>query len=474
MKTLLFYFLLISISILGFAQPNTPYAPNVVVHDIDGVKHDLHHYLNQNRTVVLEFYNSSKAASINSRPGVEDLYNTVGLGGDLTHQIISIDMDSNTSTEADFRTDYSIQNAIVDSIQNFGAYNADLNRPMFIVICPDRLWKVRFGSIFNDESYITALSASCAPLSTKVKDGKIFKFTKYPQYCDGQAEVSFYFQNYSQSNSLSVAKIFAREGGDYRGDVTWYGDLKPYEIEEVTMEVEGISGIDYIEFELEQIDGLYDTYDANNTIVQFLSEGLFVRKEIEIEIVTDYNPEHINWYVIRDLVGDTVYSNENNNYLANTTYNRTLDFSTHGQGCYELFIEDTFGDGILNGTTPDGVANGKFKVTSDQGDVIFDEIAYEKGTSRKFYIDKYLNISNYIEEINVIKQNPIQSVLNIENMREGLKYISVFSSDGKQIISLSENSSALSIDAKSWENGVYIVSVISDNHRDTFRIVKTE
>ncbi len=473
MKKLLFCLTLFIFTLSGFSQPLTPYAPDVTVQDIDGNNHHLYTYLNQNRTVVLEFYNSTHTSSINSRPGVADLYNMFGLGGDISHAILSIDLDSTTNTEAAFKAAYGINSAITDSIQKFTAYNPDVNTPMFIIICPDRLWQVRYGSIFDDETYITSMSSNCSSLSAQVNDGKVFEYFGKPQYCSGQTEASFYLQNYSMSNNLTSAKIVAKEGGIEKGSLLWTGNLEPYELDAVTIELNDISGVDIITFEIEEVNGVLDTYTSNNSFVQIFNEGKEIRTGLTMDLITDFNPDQIRWYIIQDFTGDTISNNFNHTYLPNTAYQFTFDFTLFPEGCYEFYVEDTFGDGLINGTTPDGEALGQLTITTDNNDeLLIDEINYEHVINRKFSVNKTLGVVDVTETKIQISKNPFTSNLIIDGLSDADKLVKVYTIDGKFIDAISVNSSKLDINTTQWESGIYIVDVQGSNGSTILKAIK--
>lgn len=474
MKKCFFLFTLIFLSLSSLAQPLTPYAPNVIVHDIDGVKHDLYEYLNQDRKVILEFYNSTSVASINSRPGVQDLYDMFGLGGDLSHAILSIDMDSLTSTESTFRDNYTIQNAVLDSIQSFKAYNADPTKPMFIVICPDRLWKVRYGSIFDDETYITSMSNQCASLSTLQNDGKIFKYFSNPQYCEGETTAQFYLQNYSMTNNLVSAKIEAREAGNLRGTTNWTGCLKPYEIDTVSVDLTGIAGYDFIDFEIKEVNGLVDDYTTNNSFTQLIREGIKAGVSLKIEYHTDFHPEQNDWYIIEGNSGDTVLHSFGLSLAPDTYYEFTPSLETFFDGCFEFYVDDTFGDGILNGVTPEGDAQGSFIVTTNLEDTLLNYIGFERLTSRKFYLEKTLDVPKFdeIQSPSIVK-NPMTEQLQIEGLSSLFPtLISVVDIEGKIIYSQSVNQSTFDINVSAWDEGIYFVELRNELGMSILKAIK--
>ncbi|MGB0427761.1 MAG: T9SS type A sorting domain-containing protein [Flavobacteriales bacterium] len=477
MRTFVFIISFIFTSLSSLAQPLTPYAPNVIFHDMEGYYHDLHAYLDQGKTIVLEFYESDNITSINSRPGIQNLYSSVGGGGiigNFTHLIFSIDMDSTTATEADFIADYNIEHPVVDSIQNFSSYRAQTNRPMFIVICPDRLWSVRYGSIFDDETYITSMSAQCSPLSDRALDAKIFGYFGDQDYCLGEMMSTFYIQNYSEEDTLFSAKIQVNEANNLRGDTLWTGHLLPYEIDTVNLRLRDISGFDILDFQLDSINASIDNYDNNNSFTRLMTEGKNIRYDLTVKLKTDYYPEQTSWRIIELITGDTVAgSHEHSPYAPNTFYEHTVDFTDYPSGCFQIFVEDAFGDGILTGATPDGPAEGMFLVEADvPQQPILDEIAFERGTSRKFYTLKNIGLTTIEQTELKLDKNPVLNELQLVGELLKDANIKIFNTNGIEILRTSSVDELINLDVSSLKSGLYFVQISNAKQSKTLSFVR--
>ncbi|MCT4664686.1 MAG: hypothetical protein N4A45_05580 [Flavobacteriales bacterium] len=435
------------------AQPTHPVAPNVVFDDISGVSHNIYTYLSQNRTVVLEFYNSSHPASISSRPGMNDLNNTHGLFGNASHILISIDMDTLTNNESAFANTHNILYPVVSNVQDFDAYNWDLSEPMFVIICPDKGWMVRKGSIFDDTSYITALSGQCAPLSNRILDAKIYNFIADDQYCNKSHQAQFYIQNYSQTLPLTKAKITAKEAGIVRGVTYWNGFLSPYQVDTIFMDLDGISGYDLLEFEIDSINNIKDPYPENNTFNQILREGRDVFEKIFITLTTDYYPQEISWSIIREngdtLVKSPKYTEENKEYK----YTAFVGYG--GFECYEIVVEDKTGNGILSGNTPDGYAMGDLLVTTDQGDSLLTDHQFEHKARRKFYRRYDLEVEE--ENIPELEYTYQSGMISLENLSSG-GIITLQDVQGRTLISKKVESSFVEMNLGNFPMGVYYLN----------------
>lgn len=461
-------FLLFNLSFLK-AQPLTPYSPNFQVNDINGVPHDLYTYLDQGKTVVIEFFTVNSTVSLNSRVAMNDLQATYGTEGDFSMMFLGVEMDTFNGGETQYITDHSITYPIIDDLLPLGElYGVKVNTPMFIMICPDRLWKVRYGSLFDDTSLITNLTDACNGLSDRDLDGKIFEYIGESQFCLGELTASMYIQNYSEENNISSALVNAWEGTELRGSTWWNGYLEPYWIDTVSIDLTGLDTVSDITFTLDSINLQPDTFGMNDTLVWTVEEGPLVGSHMTLSIFTDFTPEQTSWY-IEDPMGEIFY--EGSGYQANTL--NTLDLNVFESGCYRFVIKDSYGDGILNGTTPDGPASGSVTLVSSIGTVIFDENDFESGTTQRFYVDIFLGVD---EENGLdFKMHPNPSTGSVQislNANYPQTTISVFNILGEKIHhDVTEGQNNYSLSTEKWNSGIYLVKIASGNLSKTEKLI---
>lgn len=456
-KIALFIFIFSFFGISGNAQPNVPIAPYTIFQDIDGVSHNLYDYLDQGRAVVFEFYKEGHSITASSRPGMQQLHTQLGLGGVYTHVLFSVDLDTLANNEANFKTTNAINYPVISDLTPFKDFNIDYTNPSFLVICPDRVWKIRKNSIFSDITYITTLSSSCAPLSEFEDDGRILSYFGEKQYCQGEITAQFYIQNYSKTKSLTSAKISVTEDNIFRGETKWTGSLSPYEIDTVEFVIENLATYDILIFDLDSINLKEDTNLVNNEFKIEIKEGKDINSKIYLDFTTDLNPEQTSWKLV-DFNGDIVFSSLGSQFLPNTNYKQTIDIWYKTDGCYEIFFEDSFGDGLKNGSTPAGNALGAMKVYTDQGDTILKAIDFESSISRKFYKQSGLDIANNKPEEYIQIINNSTNIL-IENKNNLNGDVTIHTISGKLISKQSLQGTDKVIETENWGKGIYLITV---------------
>ncbi len=456
-----FYIFLISLfhlfSAQVYAQPATPYSPNFQITDMDGVPHDLYTFLDAGRTVVIEFFTVNSPVSENSREGMNILQSTYGTEGDFSMMFFGVEMDTSNSAENQYVADHTITFPIINDFTALEAlYGAKESTPMFIIICPDRLWKVRYGSIFDDTSLILNLSNQCNELSDRVRDGKILHYFGEDQFCEGELTAELYLQNYSETNNLTSAKISAWEGTELRGTTTWNGFLEPYELDTVSFDLFDLDTLSDIVFRLDSINLMPDTFIDNNSIERTLEEGPQVGPQSTLEIYTDFNPEQTTWY-IEDVNGDIFYESS---LLWPNSFN-SLGLYMYEEGCFRFVIEDSFGDGIINGTTPEGEASGSVKIYNHLGDTIFNENDFENGTSLRFYVNPNLDLNELNPTNFAVYPNPstgdVHIVLDEDQIGSEVSVYNLLGTIVYQNIKTDYNYHLLS--TNKWAKGIYIIEV---------------
>ncbi len=459
-----FYIFLISLfhlfSVNLYAQPSTPYSPNFQASDINGVPYDLYTILDEGKTVVLEFFTVNSPVSLNSREAMTILQSTYGTEGDFSMMFFGIEMDTLNGGETQFIADHNITYPIIDDLAAMGElYRADPTTPMFIIVCPDRLWKVRYGSLFDDTSLILNLTNQCLDLSDRERDGKIFHYFGEDQFCEGELTAELYFQNYSETNNLSSALISAWEGTEFRGSTIWNGSLEPYEIDTVSFDLFGLNTLSEISFRLDSINTMIDTFIDNNFVMRNVEEGPHVGIDLTLELHTDSFPEETTWY-IEDDMGDILH--QSSLYWPNTL--NTIVINMYQEGCFRFVIEDSFGDGILSGSVI---------LYNHLGDIIFNENDFESGTSQRFYVNHNLELNELDNSSFDIFPNPssdkVQIVLNNDQMSST---ISVYTILGDLVYQKSmEDYNYHLISTQEWSSGIYIIEVKNGSKTSTQKLV---
>ena len=83
-----------------------------------------------------------------------------------------------------------------------------------------------------------------------------------------------------------------------------------------------------------------------------------------------------------------------------------------------------------------------------------------------------LNVNDFeLGSVNIYP-NPTNTVWNIKTNNQNIKTVQVFDILGKQVITLTPNSTEVSIDASGLNDGIYLAKVTSNNSTITVKLVK--
>ncbi len=176
-SSLIKLFILLFSSTIGFGQlSNGSIAPNFTVTDINGGQHTLYDYLDQGKTVYIDFFacHCPYCWAYHNTNALQDLYDEHGPGTASDDVfVIAIDLDVNNGTNEFYGISGNTQGNWVSGT-NFPQTNPEgtdlttirdnyqaFSYPLIYAICPDRII-TNIGQKNKDELY--AHGATCEPL----------------------------------------------------------------------------------------------------------------------------------------------------------------------------------------------------------------------------------------------------------------------------------------------------------------------
>lgn len=466
---------LLAVSLLGLnnkveAQPPTPYAPDISLEDINGNTETLYSYLDEGKYVVLDFFATSSTPSLDSREGLQNLWNMHGPDGDDTAMIFSLEIDPETTNEATVITDYGIEYPVFTELSGIADTYGIPAFPMFIVVCPDRTWKIRTGGIQWDQSLLTSLALTCDGLGTFDNDAKILSYNGEEYYCQNTANASVYIQNMGL-DTLKSAKIYAYNGTDLLKSINWQGELLQYEMIPVPMVLEGLLDDTNVKFEVEFPNLEFDENTSNDVLFYNIKEATVSSPELELRLNTDLKASETSWS-IKDFGGAILFESDE---LENNTF-YLEEFSIPESGCYTFEINDAFGDGLINGFTVDGPADGFIEFRSLYAGIIFTDISYEAGTIIRFTVDaNLLDIEDNLQNQFSLSPNPANSNATItysDTFQNGGR-LSIIDAMGRMVYQnqLPKEQNELVLDLSLFAKGLYIVRMENEVANHTERLI---
>ncbi|MEX1192774.1 MAG: T9SS type A sorting domain-containing protein [Brumimicrobium sp.] len=274
--------------------------------------------------------------------------------------------------------------------------------------------------------------------------------------------------------TLTSAKITCNYNNGSDQVINWTGSLSTYQSEDVNLSYFGAdNGFNTIEVEVSEPNGQTDEEPINNSADDdFIAviEG----EKIHMDLTLDCFADETSWYV-EDEDGFVWYSGGGYENPGNTTELVKEKFCLL-EGCYDLVIEDSHGDG-LNGSNFNGCDyDGSMILTRSNGEFL-DEITEENSDfGSSITIPFCANNTVSKKELNekcdiIIYPNPSNGEFTVVTGFEESQYIVLQDVTGKIIANKSTDKNKLIFNETHLSAGVYIIKVVAGSEMATKRIV---
>ncbi|NQX91802.1 MAG: hypothetical protein HRT74_06710, partial [Flavobacteriales bacterium] len=183
-------------------------------------------------------------------------------------------------------------------------------------------------------------------------------------FCGDQVDPEFTIFNQGALNLTSLDIAYDIDGGTPTS-ISWTGNLAPGASEVITIPTITVAtGPHTFNVNVSNPNGVADDNTTNNQSSSSFST-VSGAQVVTFSLQTDCWGEETSWSLADDQ-GTVIDSAPANTYADQTLY--TFDFCL-AEGCYDLTIGDTFGDG-LNGTAFNCPIDGDYNVTDSEGTVL--------------------------------------------------------------------------------------------------------
>ncbi|MDB2622311.1 hypothetical protein N9Y06_03300 [Flavobacteriales bacterium] len=344
------FILLVSTHLSVFTQ----IAPNLTLTDMDGVSHDLYDYLDEGKTVLLDFFITNCIPCQESSIYMNEFWQIHGPEGRNEMQTLSIEVNPNADEIVkETGLIWGIENPIINLNTIPESYLPFIYAyPNYLMICPNRsisLLSFGFGHPLSTLEWEQALNI--CKYGYDFTDITVFDMEITQCQNNMTAQI-----NLGNVGLKPASNIFIDVYSDHNliSSMSWNHTLTPKTTSNETShpilyQDNQIAGAE-IHFEV-RVDN--DINSDNNR--RGHEKKRTNHQELTIEIQMDYYPEEISWFLMDD-DGNVIMEGDGRNYQPYEWIQRQVKLDT--SICYAFVINDLYGDGFccaLNGGYyPDG------------------------------------------------------------------------------------------------------------------------
>ena len=181
-----------------------------------------------------------------------------------------------------------------------------------------------------------------------------------------------------------------------------------------------------------------------------------------LDLTTDDYPTENTWEIVNSS-GDVVYSYGPYSE-ANTLHTHKICLDS---GCYTLYINDSYGDGIFGG-------NMAYVFKSDTATIISNGGGFTYQDETFFCTHESVGIEDPKEVKIGIFPNPFDGkfTVNLNKIPSNGDEVYVFNSIGKKVYSKNLNSAEINIDLQDFESGIYFIQIKLNEKLYTKKVIK--
>ena len=336
-KLLLF---LVLIQGVLFAQT----APNLIITDLEGNTHNLYSYLDDGKTVILDFFTVNCTSCQDGAPHLDDFWDDYGADGTDQLRVISLEV-SNSSNQLVSETaeEWGIGNPVVNLPEAPAAYSSFINAyPTYIIICPDKSMSSLLD--FNYPETILAWEQNINTCDFGSDFTDVNLFANEIVHCQNTIQANLVVGN-TGTTAVTGLNIDVFVDSIYHSTLSWNHILPLntntnntlYPINFYSADVNG--GL--IEFIVTTDE---DINPVNNRDSHNLNDGIITpNTEFTFQIKMDLYPTDLSWSLTNS-TDDIIFEGSGADYDAYEEIEITTQLDSND--CYTFSITDAYDDGI--------------------------------------------------------------------------------------------------------------------------------
>lgn len=258
--------------------------------------------------------------------------------------------------------------------------------------------------------------------------------------------------------------------------LTWNGNLSNGQTEQVQLPNFSLNGgLNQIEVTLQNPNNDTDENPGNNsTTASFLAaaDGEYITMDLTLDCFGD----EISWEVVDDNGTQWYQGGPYNNSASPQLISESMCFSP---GCYDLIINDSWGDGLNGSADPNCNINGEMLLYRNTNNAVLGQIDESNvDFGNQIVFDFCTQNTASISDVDLnsevrIYPNPTNDVTKIDfGQTKGEKFIAIYDITGKLVYSQSTAENFIEFDASYLSAGIFTLKIVAQNQNVFKKLIK--
>ena len=247
--------------------------------------------------------------------------------------------------------------------------------------------------------------------------------------------------------------------------INWTGNLTTLQTETISLPYFGAqNGLNNLDIVLSNPNGQADQ-DASNNSLSSSFTAVIEGETIIMDLILDCYADEVSWRV-EDTQGDVWYSGGGYENPGNATLPISESFCLL-EGCYELIIDDSYGDGLNGSVEAQCDFDGSMELTRQTNGDLLAELTeansdFGSTITFNFCAENTASLNEFSTNNVKLYPNPTNGLFTVDVSFSGSKTIRVTDLTGKVIKEVSTSNDSVQFNQNDVSSGVYLVAVITE------------